>query len=200
MAYNENIPQATDKLSVSQGQLLANFQAIKTLIDVNHEDFAVAAQGKHKQVDFTDQTSNLPITVAATTRTMYLATEPSFPNLGQQLYLKNSAGNLIALTGSQTGLSSGWTFLPSGLKMAWFSVYFIAVTSRTVIFNTGNLGSDWPGFTTPATVFFQISPFSTSAITAYMSAITPAANPSVTINKTGGTNAGDLVYISAIGL
>ncbi len=55
MAYNANIPLATDQLSQSQIDINANFQALKTLIDVNHVDFASADQGKHAKVTFPAQ-------------------------------------------------------------------------------------------------------------------------------------------------
>ena len=58
MAYNPNIPQATDTLNSSQGDLLANFMAIQTLIDVNHYDFASANQGKHMFVTMPVQTQS----------------------------------------------------------------------------------------------------------------------------------------------
>ena len=39
MAYNQNIPQPADQLKNSQPQLLANFQEINTILDVNHVGF-----------------------------------------------------------------------------------------------------------------------------------------------------------------
>jgi hypothetical protein len=47
LPYNGNIPQATDLLSVSQGEILTNFGSIQELIDVNHYDFDSDSYGKH---------------------------------------------------------------------------------------------------------------------------------------------------------
>ncbi len=47
MSYQNNIPQPTDALSQSQSDILNNFAAIQTLIDVDHVDFANINQGKH---------------------------------------------------------------------------------------------------------------------------------------------------------
>ena len=70
MAYNQNIPQATDQLSQSQSDILNNFIALQTLIDVNHVDFASADQGKHKMLELVNQA------VVPT----FLATEVGFYN------------------------------------------------------------------------------------------------------------------------
>lgn len=116
MAYNQNIPKPGDLISVSQGQILANFQAIQTLIDVNHVDFADAGNmGKHKFVTFTDQTA-LPPVAAGTDLNMYNAVDG---NTGlQELWIGNSAGSTIPFT-SGIFATPGWTFIPSGIMIQW---------------------------------------------------------------------------------
>ena len=52
MAYNNAIPQANQPLNTSQADILANFAAIKTLVDINHVTFDIPDQGKHKHVSF----------------------------------------------------------------------------------------------------------------------------------------------------
>jgi len=47
MPYFNNIPQATDRLSKSQYQLLANFASIQHYFTVNHIDFDASNKGKH---------------------------------------------------------------------------------------------------------------------------------------------------------
>ena len=39
MTYNPNIPQATDRPSVSQGQILTNFLQIEDVFGQNHVEF-----------------------------------------------------------------------------------------------------------------------------------------------------------------
>lgn len=116
MAYNQNIPQPTDQLSQSQGDILANFQAIKTLIDVNHEDFASVSAGNHKQVIFTDQTANLPISVTGTQLGMYNALFAT--TAVQELFIKTAGGITVPFTAT-AGNSAGFTFLPSGIVLQW---------------------------------------------------------------------------------
>ena len=45
MAFQNNKPNASDFLSQSQDDILNNFGAIKTLVDVNHVTFDAADQG-----------------------------------------------------------------------------------------------------------------------------------------------------------
>lgn len=71
MAYQENKPQSTDTVSTSQSDLLGNFQAIKTLIDVNHATFGSATEGKHPIVHFPMLTVTAGSVPAATTTTEY---------------------------------------------------------------------------------------------------------------------------------
>lgn len=51
MSYNANIPQATDIISQSQGQILTNFGQLNTQFSVDHIALtAGSANGQHKQV------------------------------------------------------------------------------------------------------------------------------------------------------
>lgn len=64
MAYNQNLPQATDAISDSQSGILGNFQAIKTLVDVNHVTFDDPSgnQGMHKFLQMPDLAANIGTT------------------------------------------------------------------------------------------------------------------------------------------
>lgn len=51
MSYNPAIPQATDRPSVSQGQILTNFNQINTQFGIEHNALvAGASNGKHKYI------------------------------------------------------------------------------------------------------------------------------------------------------
>ena len=52
MTYNPNIPQPTDDLSVSQGQILQNFQVSNSSFGIDHYSFAdlTGNTGKHNQI------------------------------------------------------------------------------------------------------------------------------------------------------
>lgn len=60
MAYLPNIPQGTDNLSTSQGQILANFQSLETGFAVDHNTWDAANAGTHKQVTAAAQASVSP--------------------------------------------------------------------------------------------------------------------------------------------
>ena len=116
MAYNSNIPQANNQLSVSQGDLLLNFQAISTYINVNHVDFNGADQGKHKFIQLPAQ-SAAPATLA-TEMALYTKNVTGVP----QLFLRRSNnGTEINLTTSGAA-TNGWTRLPSGILLKWGTI------------------------------------------------------------------------------
>jgi hypothetical protein len=127
MAYNNNIPQPTDQLSQSQSDILGNFQAIQTLIDVNHVDFASADQGKHKWVTFPVQAGSPPIVFGAGELALY-----SFLNTvtsQNELYINKTnqvtvtqiptTASILSVTSNPGNNVSGWTYLPSGIILKW---------------------------------------------------------------------------------
>lgn len=110
MAYDENKPQANDELNQSQADLLANFKAIKQLIDVNHETFGVPTdEGKHKILTLTDQSAAPPSS---------LATEVVLYSNNGDLCLNRASGSEVNFTAA-TASSSGTTTLPSGIVIKW---------------------------------------------------------------------------------
>jgi len=125
MAYNNAIPAPGDLLSQSQDDILKNFQAINTFVNINHEAFnsvAPHAQGKHKQIE-------MPVQAAA------VATDPT----QWSMYVKNNTlgvpapavwltppvsaqhpapANPIDIT-TATMASPGRCTLPCGLVLQW---------------------------------------------------------------------------------
>lgn len=127
MAYDQTIPKATDRLKDSQPQLLANFAAIKTLVDINHVTFDDASgdQGKHKWVSFPSQGS-APV---------FLAGEEGLYNLVYATTVKNElfvhrqtgattaetpfTASLLSTDSAPAANTEGWSWLPSGLLIKW---------------------------------------------------------------------------------
>lgn len=117
-AYQANIPQPTDALSQSQSDLLNNFAAIKTLIDIDHEDFASPNQGQHFRVTLPVQT----VTPTFAVGSVGLYNKLSAVTSVNELFIVNSAGTTTPLTASQQAAhANGWTYLPSGVLMKWGS-------------------------------------------------------------------------------
>ncbi len=141
MAYNQNIPQPTDIPAQSQPQLLANFQGIDTLINVNHVDFDLPDQGKHKWVSMPNQGSD-PSTLA-TEVAIYGSTSPATTDI-ELTFRRPSDGQVIFMT-ENSGTTNGWTMLPSGILMKWGTTN---ATGATTI----NANSFGKAFTTLYTV------------------------------------------------
>ncbi len=116
MAYNANIPQPADQLSQSQPQLLANFQAISTLINVNHNDFGSPNQGKHFFVEFPVQASD-QVTVASEVG-VYCKTS-AFSGVPALFLRRQTNGTVVEWTTAVTTSTDGWTRLPSNILLKW---------------------------------------------------------------------------------
>lgn len=115
MAYNSNIPQPNDELKDSQADILENFTQIKNLIDVNHETFGSANEGKHKFVQFPEGAA--PAT-AVDEGALYVA--PGVQSLESELiFRRENNGPFIILTEGQepvgvNPVGTWWTYLGSG--------------------------------------------------------------------------------------
>lgn len=122
MAYKPNIPAATDKLSVSQGDLQGNFQAIDDGSSAgfakNHVSLtAVSDVGKHKKVDLTDQTSSPP-TPDAGQIVLYNADDVGSGSGRKELWANNNSALVYPITaGKRT--AQGWARIGGGVYMIW---------------------------------------------------------------------------------
>ena len=127
MAYNPNIPQSTDFLSVSQGDILNNFTALSTYLNVNHVDFNGADQGKHKWVTFPVQSGNPPIVFNAGELAVYSFLSPVtgvnelyINKTNQVTVVQNTiTASILSTSSAPANNSSGWSYLPSGILIKW---------------------------------------------------------------------------------
>lgn len=128
MGYQPNIPQATDQISVSQGDLLGNFQQLDNAFNLNHAalELASGAAGKHIFVEMPNQSASVPVTIANEVG-LYCNTDA---NSGQpeMFFLKQSGSTAPAaltvaggysLTGSNYIANGGYSRLPSGILLLW---------------------------------------------------------------------------------
>lgn len=144
MAYNANIPMATDQLSQSQLDIQQNFQALKALIDVNHVDFAAGDEGKHKWITLPSQGAIPPAGSGflAGELALYNATSPvtSQPELyinktNQATVVQVPSTASILSTNSAPGpATAGWTYIPSGLLLKWGTVTLGGVGAQIINF------------------------------------------------------------------
>lgn len=120
MAYNANIPVATDAPSTSQPQMLANFQEINAAFNLNHQDFNLVGVGKHKFINFPEQAAAPAIVPDEINLYSRLS---ALTNIAE-LCVKKEDGTINEFTNYTThaggaGIFSGWTRLPSGILLKW---------------------------------------------------------------------------------
>lgn len=148
MAYQSNIPQATDRINDSQAQLLENFTQIKALIDVNHVTFGASGEGKHALVTFPNLAA--PGAPAGADINIFNSTVLG----GPELSIRKTGGAAIPFTRAYANGTKGWMYLPNGLLMAWGQGTTLSGSPAgdvtNVLFSTaGGAGDDaFPGFTT----------------------------------------------------
>jgi hypothetical protein len=136
MAYNSNIPQATDLISVSQADILANFQEINTLVGVNHATFGSGNDGKHTLMTLVNL--GAPAAPAGNDINIFNSTV----NGVAELSVQKTGGSSIPFTQSNQA-TNGFTRLPSGVILKWGTVTTVTNTA-TVTFP---VGAGIPAFT-----------------------------------------------------
>ena len=125
MVYNRDIPQSTDLISISQSQILGNFQVIDdgaiggTGFSRNHVSMTQAVDGGlHYRIEFSQSIPDAPIT--GTVGALY----PQTLGATQELFFKNSDGSspIHQITGPFTVNPTGFTTLQGGFKLSWGAV------------------------------------------------------------------------------
>lgn len=168
MVYQPNIPQPTDLLSTSQSDILNNFSALQTLIDVNHVDFNSADQGKHKWVTFPSQGATPPAGSGFAPTELGLYNAVYALTAHQELYVnKTNQATVVQVPSTASILSSnsapaqnsfGWTLLPSGIVLRWGNFSgFTGLNTVTLATNATN----GPALTQILNV--QVTPYDPSA-------------------------------------
>jgi hypothetical protein len=127
--YNPNIPQGTDNLSTSQGQMLNNFTQLNTIFDFDHFTWndptaSGADRGFHRKVTFPVILGADP--AAPTSGVLYTKNVSAVP----ELFFENSAATVTQLTGfSSTVATNGSITFQGGLIMKWGSIATVAATT-----------------------------------------------------------------------
>jgi len=130
MAYNSDIPQATDDPSQSQGQILANFQELNTFTAVNHVALNDGDQGKHKFLQMPEQGS--APTTGANEGGLYTKEVSG----ATQLFFREEAnGSERQLTSAFSAATNGTLTIPGGLLIQWGLASGVS-TASNINFNT----------------------------------------------------------------
>lgn len=125
MTYQPNIPKATELISVSQDDILQNFQAVDAAWNINHDDFNSATQGKHKFVEMPDQGIDPAGIPPGAANEFTLFSQQTATNNNQELwYQRNNEATAYQLTSSnpvKDGFPyyAGYSFLPGGILIQW---------------------------------------------------------------------------------
>lgn len=198
MAYKPNIPLATDELDTSQADMLGNFQAIRTLIGVNHGNFGTSVEGKHTFIEFPVQVAD-PVTIPQEVA-LFCKNGPTsgVPELSFKRETPTAAppGEVIVFTEGSAAGGTGYSRLPSGILIK-FSSFAIAMAAPGVFFRPDivNIFPVDPVFTELTSVFLSIgTPLTTDMPTsiAYSLALNSLTQVSILTNSTksgGGWNA-----------
>ena len=120
MVYQPNIPLATDKIRISQGDINQNFQDLDSIFDVDHVKYSDATgdAGKHVYTTFVNLTDKglASPTTSAEEMALYVKDVAGTPRL---FYREPSSGSEIQWSGPLTGAANGECALPGGLGMKW---------------------------------------------------------------------------------
>jgi hypothetical protein len=201
MAYNYNIPQATDQLSVSQGQIQANFQALGAIggtAGVNNSAGLNATAGFNYV--YLPPVANPPVGSAfgvnnaifssfnATTsqNEIYISKQnQATPNKTYPI-----TASILSTNSAPAASSTGWTYLPSGILIKWTQ----ATGANTAHFNSG--GAFGPNFT--IVIMAWVTGNTVTGGVASTFAVTSINNPNPGDVAIGGAAPGNY-YILAIG-
>lgn len=117
MTYNPNIPQASDKISQSQSDILTNFTQLDLIFDNDHFKYSAGANnGFHRQVQF--PTIPTPPVVAGVGSALYTAADAGGKT---QLFFKNFLQTIqvTGVTGTLAAATNSFITLPGGIIVAW---------------------------------------------------------------------------------
>lgn len=197
MAFNYQIPRATDQLSQSQSDILANFAALGAIAgNASASSSSLNGTVGFNWVFFAPQGATPPAGSAFPADRVALYSFPNATTGVNELYVNRKDINsltsvqipMTAYYNNSAGSTNGWTYIPSGLKIAWGTKNMGAGTSITVTYSAELTG--FPGFGTfytapqltrlsgvsPVTQFVTISAYSATQFTVQSSLSTGSAN------------------------
>ena len=129
MTYNPAIPQSTDLISQSQGQILTNFSQADTAFGIDHTAFSVVAnQGFHKKVTFQAVIPN-PNQIGPIA-SLYTKTGTSKSELFYQN--DNNAGSVSQITGGAGIGAAAWVCFDGNTGAINSSLNIASVTRNSV--------------------------------------------------------------------
>jgi hypothetical protein len=211
MAYQYNIPLATDQLSKSQGDIQGNFNVLGAIAGNGN----IASSSLNGTVGFNfvylaSQAGAIPpITFPAANIALYSATDPVTTK--NELYINKTnqatvvqipaTGSILSTVSSPGNNSAGWSYLPSGLLMMWNTVSVPTGGSpgpnTPIPFPTG---AGIPVFSQVFQILLTPTINSTSTSRSYSIQLGTVTTTNFKVSWTGNAVAGDLLSFLAIGI
>ena len=114
MALN-NVPLAGQTLLATRNPINQNFATINTGFAVNHIEYNLADQGKHKFLQMPEQIA--APAVAANEAGLYAAIG-ALSGVTELSFRRENNGAVIPFT-ENSQAANGWTMLPSGMMLQW---------------------------------------------------------------------------------
>lgn len=141
MVYKNSIPEASDKLKVSQADLKENFSQLDSLFDVDHVKFSDTSgdAGKHVYTNFVNLTGKGLASPTTSSTELAIYNKDDGAGTPQLFYRDVSSGTEQQITGFLTKGSDGQAPLLGGISIKWgsFSVAVTAAVAKTFVGDFG---------------------------------------------------------------
>lgn len=203
MAYKPDIPQATDQLNISQGDILGNFQALGAIAgNANNSSASINGTAGFNWLYLPPQGAKPPAgsSFAAGNVALYSANNNAgntATNKNELFINKQDQATVVQIPATASSLSivsapaqgtPGWTLLPSGLIIQWglgtanglsgaitYPITFPNQVLATIVCTAYNSVADGDGFV-------RLNTQSQASFTVYASARTTVTNKNVAFN------------------
>jgi hypothetical protein len=159
-----NVPLTGQNLNVTKVPINNNFSVIDTAFLQDHVDYNASGQGKHTRVTFVDNPG-----ATFLTGEIGLFNKTDVPTNRPDIWLTRGTAAPYPMTGYMLGGTNngnGWSYLPSGLKMAWGRSTTGGGSSVTLTYTAELV--NFPGFTT-VNAFPIVSRIASGAATNFVS-------------------------------
>lgn len=163
MAFLPNIPQATDKLSVSQGNILNNFTILGAIAgNANPSSDSINASAGFNWILLPSQGAIPPAGSAFPSGVVALYSATDTVTSQNELYINKTnqatvvqipaTASILSVNSAPTVFSNGWSYLPSGILLKWGG----NITANGLLTVNFPTGANIPAFTTCLTVLLTL--------------------------------------------
>lgn len=183
MVYKGDIPLATDKLNISQGDIKENFSQAGIIFNADHaafDDATVASRGKHEQTTLLHKTTD-PSTASGEGK-VYIVKSGTTRYLR---YREESDGTVHNLTGGST----------AGNVFAWGNVETKSPTNILSSYNVDTAIISLPLTPTPTVSIKFLTPASSTNYTVMLTPFNTGATNSLTMSVTKSVDGFDYYCI-----